>query len=137
VLPIQEFARWIRQRGYAEAAASVLNAIGDYGSRDPVDLAKMSQTEDQNQVDRDRLELTVAEQYRRHPSRFPTPENLLSAKRLSVTLEAALSPQQAKALQLLTEGYSYREIAEILRVCESTARVHVYQARQKARKLAM
>jgi DNA-binding CsgD family transcriptional regulator len=142
MLPIEEFAGWLRQRCYAEAAASVLNAIGDHYSGDPVDLTERDQTErdqteDRPQAAQDPIDAAVAAQYGRHPSRFPTPENLLAAKRLSVTLAAALSPRQAAALHLRQAGSSYEEIARLLHVCESTARQHVLRARRKVRKLAM
>jgi DNA-binding NarL/FixJ family response regulator len=39
-----------------------------------------------------------------------------------------LSPRQYKVLLLLTCGYSYKEIAEILRIARRTVRIHVSRA---------
>ncbi len=66
------------------------------------------------------------------PSTEPGPEALAitgdAARRLRVALEGLSPTQKAAVLLQSEEGLTSREIAEILKCSESTARVHIHRA---------
>ena len=75
-----------------------------------------------------------------HGSDAEDPERLLLAKRISETVERALSrlhPDLAQALTLYeVEGLQYKEIAKMLRIPIGTVRTRIFRAREYiARKL--